>query len=166
MSKGKVIAIVIVVILALGGGAYGYHQHQISEMRNNGYTALESVVNPEDYREAERAEVEDIIKEHHDAISTLTTQEEVAEEIAAATEEISGIKTDAQLTAEEEEAARIKAEEEARKKAEEEAKRKAEEEARRQAEEAARQAAASSSSSSGGSSNSGGCVGNDADNWY
>ena len=157
MSKGKVIAIVIVVILALGGGAYGYHQYQISEMRNNGYTALESVVNPEDYREAERAEVEDIIKEHHDAISTLTTQEEVAEEIEAATEEISGIKTDAQLTAEEEEA---------RKKAEEEAKRKAEEEARRQAEEAARQAAASSSSSSGGSSNSGGCVGNDADNWY
>ena len=79
MSKGKVIAIVIVVILALGGGAYGYHQHQISEMRNNGFEALESIVNPEDYREDERAEVEDIIIEYHATISTLTTQEEIDE---------------------------------------------------------------------------------------
>lgn len=151
--KKSVIA-VLLVIAVLGGCAFGgwkYHEAKIAQMRSDGIAALNATVNLDDYRKKQQKKIKKILTEGEEAINACEKQEEVDKIVEETPEKFKDIKTDAQLTKEEEEEAARKAEEE----------RKAEE--ARQAELARQQAAAASSSSSNKSS---GCVGNDSSNFY
>ena len=153
MSTKKIIGLIVaaVIVIACGIGGYmGYQSHKINEMRADGVEQLESIVSLDDYRTDEQEDVQAIIDKYTGKIETAKEQAKVDGYIQKATDEISKIKTDAQLTKEEKKAA------------EEAAKKKAEEEAAAAA--AAAAASQSSGSSGGGSSN--GCVGNDASNFY
>lgn len=161
MNKKKIVigVIIAVVIIALCiGGMFLYRQNKIDTMREEGVKDLNAVVNLDDYREEQRAEIEKILEADAKKINKSEQQSEIDEIIEAAQNEIAEIKTDEQLD---------KEEAEAKKKAEEEAAKKAAEEAAAAA--AAQQSYNSTSNYSGGSSNgsdSEGCVGNDAADFY
>lgn len=69
--------------------------------RTEAKTALSAYVNPEDYREAQKAQLSAAIADGNTAIDAATTKEEVASALANAKLVIDAIKTDATLTAEE-----------------------------------------------------------------
>ena len=179
MKKKTIIAVIAFVVI-LAGACFGtklYHDKQLKDMRSEAIAALKSTADPADYREGEKKDVEKILAAYEEKINANTDQQEMTAMIDQAKEELSAIKTDAQLTEEEEIAAKKAAEEAARKAAEEEAARKAAEEeaARIAAEEAAQQAAAEEAAkkaaeeaqeNTSSGSNSEGCVGNDAKNFY
>ena len=126
---------------------------QIAEVKTDaqldieeGIETLEGSVKLKDYRDEQKKEVKKILKKAKKSIESAEDQKAIDKALKKAKNDIAEIKTDAQLTAEEEAAA----------------------EAARQA---AAAAAARANKSSGkkkssGSSNSGGCVGNDASNFY
>lgn len=164
----KPLSIVLIVLIALAcaaGGTIAYRNHQVEQMRSEGVANLESSVDMDAYREKQQKKIDKLVDEYTQQMMTAEDQETIDQYTEEFAEKIDSIKTDAELTAKEKAAAE-------KKRKEEEAKRKAaEEKARKEAEEAAAAAAAaaaqsSSSGSSGGSKNSGGCVGNDASNFY
>ncbi len=187
MKKKTIIAVVVLVII-LAGACFGtklYRDKQVEDMRNEAISELKSGTDLADYRDSEKKEVENILNTYAEKISDNKDQQEIAAMIDQAKEEISAIKTDAQLTEEEEIAAKKAAEEAAAKKAAEEAaakkaaeeaaaKKAAEEAAKKAAEEAAAKKAAEEAAAkkaaeeekSSNGSNSEGCVGNDAKYFY
>lgn len=151
MKKAVIIIIAVAIALGLcGGGMYYHHQKQIAQMQEDGVKAVSEIVNLDDYRSDEAAQIQEIMDQANKDISGLEEQEAIDKVIAEAKDKISEFKTDAQLTAEEKKAA------------EEAAKKKAEEEAAA----AAAAAAASRGSGSSGGSSSGGCVGGGSSNFY
>lgn len=156
MKKGSKIALVLLVIAAVCGiGGWKYYEAQIAKMQDAGVESLMSIVNTDDYREAEKKEIEDILKSTEAKIRKSKDEGEIEGYVKDASTQISEFKTDAQYT-EEEEAAR---------KAEEERKRKEEEE-RIAAEQAAAARNSDSGGSSGGGGGGGGCVGGGSDAFY
>lgn len=118
----------------------------IAERQAKGAKALKKLVSLEDYRDAQQEEIKAIRKAARKKIRKATEKKEIREIVNDAGEQIALIKTDAQLTAEEE-AARLAAI------------------ARARAAAAARSRSSSSSSRSK-KNNSGGCVGKDKKNFY
>ena len=157
MKKSTAVILAIFLIGACVYDAWAAHQEAIKALRNDKVNELKASVDPEEYRDAEKAEIEEILAASEKTIMAAEEEAEMDSVIKDAAGKFSGLKTDAQYT---------KEEEEARKQAELERKRREEEAARQAAEAAAAAAAASRRSSGGGSSGSSGCVGNSADNFY
>ena len=102
---GKKVLIVIIAIAVIAGGAFSalsYHNKKLEDMRSAGISQLETAVNPEDYREAEKKQVQAVLDAALEQLETASRQEQVDEAVAAVSSRLEGIKTDAQLTAEEE----------------------------------------------------------------
>ena len=121
----------------------------IAQRQAKGKKALKKLVSLEDYREAQQEEIKAIRKAARKKIRKATEKKQIRSIVKEAETQMADIKTDAQLTAEEE-AARLAAI------------------ARARAAAAARSRSSSSSSSSSRSrnKNSGGCVGKDKKNFY
>ena len=152
MKKSTVAIIVVLVLAACGFGGWRYHEGQITKMQDEGVAALRASINLEDYREKEQKSISGILDESEKVIRESREQAAIDTEIDKAKESFKEFKTDAELTAEEEEAAR---------QAELERQRKEEEE--RQAALAAQQAAAASKKKSSKGKSKKGCVGGGKD---
>ena len=75
------------------------------EVQNHGIKELNGIVNLDDYREAQRNEIEGILKDSTDEIKKVKTTEEADKIVKEAKENIANYKTDAELTAAEQAAA-------------------------------------------------------------
>lgn len=126
----------------------------IKQIRRAGQRALNEVVSMDKYRAEEQKEIRDILDDAQDEIDKCTEKGQINEILEDVKADIKDIKTDAQLTAEEEEAARL---------AELERQRAA---AAAAAAAAKEKAAKKKSSGSKKNKNSGGRVGDDAKNFY
>ena len=124
-SKSSIIAL-ISAILVIGLCGWDAYEAKITNMQNEGIAALEASVNIDDYREAEQAQISDIITDTTAKIRETRDANEVKALVEAAASEFAELKTDAQYTAEEEAARKAELE---RKRKEEEARKKAEAEA-------------------------------------
>lgn len=186
MKLRKIIgtAVLLAVSFLCLAGMKEYHEGWLSKMHKDTLNDLESSVVLADYRSDQQAEIRSIFYQAWTQIQG-TDEPDEAEKIAdQARSSVKEVKTDAELT-KEEEAERARQEQLKREQEKKEAERKAKQKAKREAKkkkEAARakaaaeaaastRAAASSGSSGGRSAGSGGsqskgCVGNDAKNFY
>lgn len=135
--KFEIVVIALMVVCMAGTGmAIGHQKNKIDKLRSDSVAALEKSVSVDDYRKAQKKQVEDILSKYEKDLSEVRTQEEADKLLTAAKDEIKPIKTDKQLTRIEKKKAEEKAKKEAAKRA---AEKKAAEEAAAAAE-AARQA--------------------------
>ena len=135
-----------IAVIAAGLGEKIEGIPTIAERQAKGVKSLKKLVSLKDYRDAQQDEIKDIRKAARKKIRKATEKKQIRKIVKDAGEQIALIKTDAQLTAEEE-AARLAAI------------------ARARAAAAARSRHSSSSSHSK-KKNSGGCVGKDKKNFY
>ena len=135
-----------IAVIAAGLGEKTEGIPTIAERQAKGVKSLKKLVSLKDYRDAQQEEIKDIRKAARKKIRKATEKKQIRKIVKDAGEQIALIKTDAQLTAEEE-AARLAAI------------------ARARAAAAARSRSLSSSSHSK-KKNSGGCVGKDKKNFY
>lgn len=135
-----------IAVIAAGLGEKIEGIPTIAERQAKGVKSLKKLVSLKDYRDAQQEEIKDIRKAARKKIRKATEKKQIRKIVKDAGEQIALIKTDAQLTAEEE-AARLAAI------------------ARARAAAAARSRHSSSSSHSK-KKNSGGCVGKDKKNFY
>ena len=135
-----------IAVIAAGLGEKIEGIPTIAERQAKGVKSLKKLVSLKDYRDTQQDEIKDIRKAARKKIRKATEKKQIRKIVKDAGEQIALIKTDAQLTAEEE-AARLAAI------------------ARARAAAAARSRHSSSSSHSK-KKNSGGCVGKDKKNFY
>ena len=135
-----------IAVIAAGLGEKIEGIPTIAERQAKGVKSLKKLVSLKDYRDAQQEEIKDIRKAARKKSRKATEKKQIRKIVKDAGEQIALIKTDAQLTAEEE-AARLAAI------------------ARARAAAAARSRHSSSSSHSK-KKNSGGCVGKDKKNFY
>ena len=137
--KFEIVVIALMVVCMAGTGmAIGHQKNKIDKLRSDSVAALEKSVSVDDYRKAQKKQVEDILSKYEKDLSEVRTQEEADKLLTAAKDEIKPIKTDKQLTRIEKKKAEEKAKKEAAKRAAE--KKAAEEAAAAAAAEAAQQA--------------------------
>lgn len=135
--KFEIVVIALMVVCMAGTGmAIGHQKNKVDKLRSDSVAALEKSVSVDDYRKAQKKQVEDILSKYEKDLSEVRTQEEADKLLSAAKDEIKPIKTDKQLTRIEKKKAEEKAKKEAAKRA---AEKKAAEEAAAAAE-AAQQA--------------------------
>ena len=154
-----IIAAVLVVALALGTYALAQQRH-LKEIRSDGIAKREQTSDTDDYRTKEKKVVKGIISDAKDKINKADSRDEVDKIISDAKKKVSDVKTAAQYK--KEEAAEAAAKKKAAEKAAEEASRQQKTQNTQK-----QQNQNSSGGSSGGSQkNSGGCVNDDASNYY
>lgn len=156
MKKSSIIAILTAIILtgACVCDIWYTHALEVQAMQDSKTAELQAAVDPADYREAEKAQIEETMKASEAKIRATGDEAEMDSVIESASAEFAKLKTDEQYTKEEEEEARRQAELERQRQ---------EEEARKAAEAAA---AAANKKSKKKSSGSKGCVGGSSDNFY
>lgn len=168
MKKKVIIAVIVILALVIAGfGGYSvYKSKQIEKMQNVAMATVEEMYSIGDYRDAEQNELETLKAKANENIQAVKTQEEADSIVAAFKEDAGKLKTDAQYKKEEKKAA----EEAARKKAEAEAKAKAEAAAKAAAQakwaKAKKAKKSKKKSKKKKKSGSGGCVSDDAANFY
>ena len=165
MKNRAAALIAALLIAACLWDAWQAYLIEVEAMQIEGVAELQAMVDPDDYRKAERKEIEKIIKNTEAAIRETDDQKEITTLLNAACAQFSTFRTDRQYKYLEAEAARLAERE--RKRQEELERQRQEEEARRAAEAAAAARAARArrarSRSSRKSSGSNGCVGNSSD---
>ena len=100
-KKGLIAAIAaLLVIVCAGGGYYAYVQ-KIEGMRNDGAAALQASVDLSNYREAEQAEITEIIEKTEASRRGSKDQAEIDSMVEAAVAEIGTFKSDSEYIKEE-----------------------------------------------------------------
>lgn len=102
--KNRIIGIIAAVSVLVAAGIAArvmYHNAQIEKMRIAGVETLRASVELEDYRDEQQKEINKILDKGEQQIMASEEQESVDNIISKASEEVSGIKTDAELDIEE-----------------------------------------------------------------
>ncbi len=191
-----VIAFTVTVVILIIGGMVTYKTYNLKIKKTDSVKRINAGINYSDYRDAERKQVESIADYYANKVYGAESIEEVSSKVNAANSDISKIKTDKILKEEESESESIvqaeieskrqvelakKRAEEYRKKMEKESKKKAEKESKKKAKKEAQKKQTlkrnnqqvnykarvnTNNSYKGRTNNTGGCVGNDAKNFY
>ena len=184
------IAFLVSVSIFIIGGKAAYQSYGLKIAKEQSMQEIENQFTYKDYRIEQREELYAIVKQYSEEIKAASSKEEVSKKLNCAKNEFSKVKTDKKLDEEERESVSIaqaeeesrkqkkilkkKTEEESKKKAEKESKKVAEKESKEQAEKESREAEsrkeaeekARSYTENFAKQKAGGCVGNDAKNFY
>ena len=165
--KTKVITILIgivclVIVIALG--VKSYSAYTLRETKNKCIKKVETKVNFNLYRKSEQERIAKLKKEAEDKIKKEKNKDRLESYVDEYSESLKAIKTDKELAAIEKKEKKKK--EVAREKAEAKKKAKEKKEKEQQTTKYINKKTYNTNSNSGALNNSGGCVGNDAKNFY
>lgn len=102
MKNKRVVVMAGCLVLAAGciAGGWLYHNYQIEKAQKECIKKIQTAVSLDDYREAEQAEIKEIMDEYEKKVSAAEDAEEMEQFVSEASEAMGEIKTAAELTEE------------------------------------------------------------------